>query len=129
MLNFKEFLNKIEILKQNQLNIIKQSNPMIDNIHTGIRTINDIKTANEVFEQDDTTTPDFTKIDMQNALRKGSIIMYSSKPFTMGIFITPSKMEAQNYAGNKKIYSKEIPLNHIAWIDAIEGQYTPINFN
>ena len=124
MKSFKQFL--IENHKQIQLNQIIQHNPMKDNIHTGIRNISDIKTAQEAFQDDDwQSTPDFTKLDMINALKYNSITMYSSKPFTIGSFITPSKMEAQSYAGNQTIFSKTIPLTHIAWIDSTEGQYTP----
>lgn len=124
MKSFKQFMN--ENHKQTQLNQILQYNPMIDNIHTGIRTITDIKTAQEAFQNDNwEATPDFTKSDMLKALKYNSITMYSSKPFTIGSFITPSKMEAQSYAGNQNIFSKTIPLTHIAWIDSTQGQYTP----
>jgi len=117
----------IENFKQSQLNLILKHNPMTDDIHTGIRAINDIKTAEEAFSDDNwEATPDFTKEDMLKALKNNSITMYSSKPFTNGSFISPSKMEAINYSGIGKIYSKTIPLNHIAWIDSTQGQYTPI---
>ena len=128
MKSFKQFLLEEISHKQNQLNLILKHNPMTDSIHTGIRSLNDIKSTEEAFQDDNyEATPDFTKSDMINAIKNNSIVMYSSKPFTPGSFITPSRLEAQNYAGEHKIYSKSIPLNHIAWIDSIQGQYTPIN--
>jgi hypothetical protein len=61
---------------------------------------------------------------MKEALKSGRITVYSSYPIENGVFVTPSKMEAQNYAGKNKVYSKTVPLSNVAWIDAIEGQYT-----
>lgn len=128
MKSFIQFLLEEISHKQSQLSMILNSNPMTDSKHTGIRSLNDIKTPEEAFQDDNyEATPDFTKSDMINALNSNSIVMYSSKPFTPGSFITPSRLEAQNYAGEHKIYSKAIPLNHVAWIDAIQGQYTPIS--
>ena len=39
------------------------------------------------------------------------------------------KMNAEDYAGGigKKVYSKEINANDLAWIDESEGQYAPVN--
>ena len=34
-------------------------------------------------------------------------------------------MEAQNYAGKGKVYSQEVDVKDVAWIDTIEGQYAP----
>lgn len=53
----------------------------------------------------------------------GKIIVYSSYPIESGIFVTPSRMEAQNYAGNRKVYSKLVKLSDVAWLDPLQGQF------
>ena len=116
--------------KEKQLDIIRQSNPMMDDIHTGIRDIDDIKTLNQVINDPSEEfygAPDFTRDMAEKAVNDSSITVYSSKPIENGVFVTPSKMEAQNYAGNGEIYSKEVNPLDIAWIDSIEGQYAKVN--
>ena len=117
-------------LASEQFSIIKQSNPMQDNVHTGIRSAEDIKTYSEAIEEfgdGQDITPDFKAGDVENALNTGEITVYSSKPLGNGAFVTPSKMEAKNYAGTDKLYSMKVSLNDVAWIDAIEGQYAPVS--
>lgn len=113
--------------RQQQWNIIKNTNPMTDDIHTGIRSVDDILNFEEMVKQNGKYdyAPDFTKDMIENALKTGKIKVYSSKPIETGGFITPSMQEAKNYAGKGKIYSKEVPINDVAWIDSIEGQYAP----
>jgi hypothetical protein len=91
----------IQRLKQKQLDLILKSNPMLDDYHTGIRTIDDI----------------------QQALNSGYINVYSSKPIKIGTFVTPSKHCAKDYAGSNHIYSKRVNIYDVAWIDTYEGQY------
>lgn len=67
-------------------------------------------------------TPDFTLVDAAKALKKGKVTVYSSYPIENGVFVTPSKMEAESYAGDGKVYSKEMNLDDVAWIDSNEGQ-------
>ena len=62
-----------------------------------------------------------------NALRSGKIKVYSSYPIENGVFVTPSKMEAKNYAGNGKVFEKEVAIDEVAWIDNLEGQYAKIS--
>lgn len=112
--------------KISQLEIIKQYNPMSDDIHTGIRDISDIKSFEEIGE-DFTGTPDFTEQDYNQALESGNITVYSSKPIEQGIFVTPSRMEAESYAGNGEVYSKDITLSQVAWIDSMEGQFADVH--
>ena len=73
--------------------------------------------------------PDFTLEDMQKVLETGKVTVYSSYPIKDGVFVSPSKMNAEEYAGGrgKKVYSKEINANDLAWIDESEGQYAPVN--
>ena len=130
MKTFKVSTTREKTYQEKQLDIIKQSNPMMDDIHTGIRDIDDIKTLEQVINdqsEEFSGAPDFTKNMAEKAVNDSSITVYSSKPIENGVFVTPSKMEAQSYAGNGDIYSKEVNPLDIAWIDAIEGQFAKVN--
>lgn len=76
--------------------------------------------------EDGSTTPDFTENDLRKTLETGEVTVYSSKPIEQGIFVTPSKMEAESYAGNGKVYSKRVRLDDVAWIDSLQGQYAKV---
>lgn len=52
------------------------------------------------------------------------IHIYSSKEIEKGVFVSPSKKMAEDYAGNGQIYDKTVYLDEIAWINADEGIYT-----
>ena len=120
--------------KRRQLDIILSSNPADDEdrpYHTWIRGESDIKTYREALEADgftldDDLTPDYTSKDLRRDLQSGTMTVYSSKPIRQGIFVTPSKMEAANYAGDGRVYSKEVPISDVAWIDPLQGQYAKI---
>lgn len=111
-----------------QLEIIKKHNPMRDDYHTGIRSVEDILTAEEAFAEakNDGITPDFKSEDVKRALETGEVTIYSSKPIEQGSFVTPSKMEAESYSGGEKIYSQKVRLEDVAWIDAVQGQYAKL---
>lgn len=113
--------------KQKQLELLLATNPMTDDYHTGIRTVDDILDAEDVlgdgFEE---IYPDFTEDMAQKAMSKGKIKIYSSKPIKAGAFVSPSKMCAEDYAGGGKVYSKTVSVNDVAWIDSSEGEYAPI---
>lgn len=119
-----EHVEEVDKHKEEQLDIINKSNPMHDEYHTGVRNVDDIKTFEEaVSDSDAPFTPDYTKEDAESALKSGEITVYSSKPIENGVFVTPSKIEAKNYAGDGKVFSKRVSVKDVAWIDAIEGQY------
>ena len=112
--------------KLEQYEIIKENNPMLDDYHVGIRSPKDIKNWEEVINDEESFAwGDFTKEDAEKALKKGSITVYSSYPIRQGTFVSTSKIQAEEYAGGKgnKVYSKEIPLSEVAWINGDEGQY------
>lgn len=116
--------------KTSQFEIIQKYNPMNDDYHTGIRNADDILTLQEVFDnmaRGEELYPDFTKNDAEDALEKGKIKIYSSKPIGQGGFVTPSKMNAQDYAGSGKVYSKLVDIKDVAWIDESEGQYAKVD--
>lgn len=114
--------------KQKQLDIILKTNPMQDDYHTGIRTVEDIKTFDEVINDDESFVwGDFSQEDAKKALEKGTVTVYSSKPIENGNFISTSRNMARDYSGNGKIYSKEVPLKYVAWINGDEGQYAKVD--
>ena len=135
--NTQELDNSSFSLKQKQLEIIKNNNPAEDDYHTWIRNIDDIKTFEETLEDEDykeyyeagedfdeTYSADIAK----EALETGKITVYSSYPIEQGIFVTPSKMEASQYAGGdiNKVYLKEVNLSDVAWLDPTQGQYAKV---
>jgi predicted ABC-type ATPase len=116
--------------KQKQLEIINRTNPAPNEYNTWIRSVEDIKTAEEVFQiafEDGAMYPDFQTEDMTEALESGYVTIYSSYPIKEGVFVTPSKINALEYAGGKggKVFSKKVQLKDIAWIDESEGQFAP----
>ena len=128
-----EWLRSKNDIKEEQLKLILNSNPHDDSIgfeHTWIRQKEDIKTFEESFGEDydihESQAPDYTAEMISSALKSEKITVYSSHPIEDGAFVTPSKMEAQNYAGGGQVYSKEINLKDVAWIDPMQGQYAPI---
>ena len=118
----------IEDLKQAQLEIILNSNPMLDDYHVGVRDIDDILTFEEVWRDPDSWDPDFELEDAKKCMSSGYITVYSSYPIKQGVFVSPSKMEAAQYAGGRedKLYSKKVKLTDVAWIDATQGQYAKV---
>ena len=116
--------------KKMQLHIIQDTNPMNDDIHTGVRSTKDILSAKEAFEtkvdENSFAYPDFTEADGRTALRRGYVEIYSSHPIVPGTFVTPSQMQAKDYAGSGRVYSKRVPLRDVAWLHSDEGQYAPV---
>ncbi len=118
-------------LKQSQWEIIRESNPMQDDYHTGIRSAEEIKTYPEALNDEewllyDGFSPDYTWNMAQDAEASGTIKVYSSYPIANGVFVTPSRMEAQDYAGGGKVYEKTVKLTDVAWIDPTQGQYARV---
>ena len=120
--------------KQKQLEMINETNPMLDNYHVGIRGLSDILTMREAIEEarqeaeeGDYETlsayPDITNGMLENALQSGKITVYSSKPIKDGNFVTPSRMQAEDYAGDGRVYSKTVSIDDVAWINTDEGQF------
>lgn len=115
--------------KVEQFKIIQENNPMLDDDHVGIRKPSEIKTWAEAMRDEDSFAwGDFSLKDAQNALKKGTIKIYSSYPIKQGVFVSTSKRQAEEYAGGqgKKVYTKTVPLGDVAWINADEGQFAKI---
>lgn len=114
--------------KQKQLDIIQKNNKMQDDYHTGIRNIKDIKTFEEAIQDNESFVyGDYSLEDAQRDLERQKVTVYSSKPISQGRFVSTSKNMAQDYAGKGKVYSKEVNINDVAWINGDEGQYANIN--
>lgn len=142
MLDFLEGMNPSEEIKgmnhkRQQMDIISRTNPMHDDIHTGIRTVDDIKTFEEAYNEGKKTSeeggweelasyPDITNELIEDARKTGKITVYSSYPINDGAFVTPSMMQAKDYAGEGRVYSKRVPLDDVAWINLDEGQYAKV---
>ena len=117
--------------KETQLSIINDTNPAPDDYHTWVRSIDDILTLHEAVdavltedpEYELSTYPDVSDDMIREALRTGRITIYSSKPIKNGVFVTPSMMQAMDYSGGTKVFSKEVPIGNVAWINTDEGQY------
>jgi hypothetical protein len=123
--------NYSDSLKQKQLEIIFDANPAPDEYHTWIRTVDDILTFEEALNSPDYI--DYRGEDFdesypyyiaEDALKTGKIKVYSSYKIEPGVFVTPSRLEAMSYSGSKNIFSKEINLIDVAWIDPTQGIYT-----
>lgn len=128
--------NAPEDRKAAQFDIIRQSNPFDAELgdHTWIKSADDILTYPEAIDNFggvEDVTPDFRAADVQAALDGGEVTVYSSYPIEQGTFVTPSRMEAQSYAGDgAQVYSRRVPLSDVAWIDEVQGQYTgPVGEN
>lgn len=120
--------------KRKQMDIINESNPMRDDYHVGIRSVEDVLTFTEAVEADRKSGeinvyPDWKEKDIRNAIETGHITIYSSKPIENGVFVTPSEMMARDYAGGKnaKIYTKTVDLYSVAWINSSEGEYAHVS--
>ncbi len=114
--------------KNAQLDIINQTNPMLDDYHVGIRSVEDIKTWEEAMQDDESFVwGDFSLEDAQKALESGKITVYSSYPIQNGGFVSTSLNQAKDYAGGGKVYSKEVDLDAVAWINGNEGQFADVN--
>lgn len=119
--------------KQMQLEIIERYNPMRDDVHTGIRNIEDIKSfeevVNEAKSEGDTAYPDIGLDILEEAAKTGRITVYSSYPIKQGVFVSPSRLNAADYAGGGPVYSKEVSVDDVAWITSDEGQYAKVGSN
>lgn len=113
--------------KREQFEIIQKNNPMQDDYHVGIRSPKDIKTWEEAMKDDESFSwGDFSKEDAEKALKSGEITIYSSYDIKQGTFVSTSKVQAEEYAGGKKVYEKTVKLNEVACINGDEGQYAKV---
>jgi len=115
-----------EWVKVKQIDMINKSNPMTDDYHTGIRTVKDIKTFREAIDDPESFSyPDFNKQKAQQALDNGKITIYSSKELNnpSSQFVSPSKMNATDYAGGNNVYSRKVNVDDVAWLNGDEGQF------
>lgn len=115
---------------ERQNHIIQAANSATDDYHTWIRGADEVKSFAQTLDDPDWAgvdfDPDYTWEMAQDALRSGEITVYSSYPVgTPGGFVTPSRMEAEGYAGDGEVYQGTVKLDDVAWIDPTQGQYAP----
>ena len=127
-------VNPREVLHKNEQNaVIQRVNPMEDDYHTGVRGVEDIRTLREAIAEARaegeeggwdalSSYPDVSNAMLEAVLRSGRVRVYSSKPIEAGVFVTPSRMQAEDYAGGGKVYSKEVSVDDVAWLNTDEGQ-------
>lgn len=115
--------------KRAQYEIIQETNPMFDDEHVGIRSPADIKTFEEVIDDEESFQwGDYTKEDALKDLKRNKVRVYSSYPIKNGVFVSTSYEQALEYAENdrSKVHSKEVAPNRVAWINGDEGQYASV---
>lgn len=113
-------------LKQAQFDIVQANNPMHDDYHVGIRSVDDIKSFDETIDDEESFVwGDYSREDAKRDLEKGTVTVYSSYPIEQGTFVSTSRNQAMDYAGGKnaKIYTQEVPITDVAWISGDEGQF------
>ena len=115
---------------ERQNHVIQTANPVQDDYHTWIRDAGEIRTFEQTLQDPEWNgmdfDPDYTWEMAQDALRDGKIKVYSSYPIgTLGGFVSPSRMEAETYAGDGTVYEGTVKLDDVAWIDPTQGQYAP----
>ena len=115
--------------KYAQFALTQANNPMLDDVHTGIRTVEDIHTLEETLNDDKllVTEPDWEEEDIRRAIEDNQVTIYSSKPIQDGTFVTPSRMVAEDYAGGEMVYEKTVSPDKVAWIASDEGQYADVD--
>lgn len=105
------------------MQIIQDTNPMLDEYHRWIRSTKDIKTFEEVLDDPESFVYwDFSRDDAYEAYLNGKVTVYSSKPLENWVFVSTSQNMARDYAWGGKIYSKTVDINDVAWLDWDEGQ-------
>lgn len=124
--------DKIQKHKEEQLEIVKETNPMWDEEHVGIRKVEDIQTFEECIknaEEDGAFVwGDYTEEDAKRDLARGKVTIYSSYPIKNGVFVSTSYQQAYEYAGHdaSKVHQKTVKLDSVAWINGDEGQYAKV---
>ncbi len=116
-----------------QFEIINKYNPAPNSYQTWIRGAAEIKSFEETLKDSDFEgwktegfDESYSARNAEFALKSGKITVYSSHPIKQGVFVTPSPMEAKSYSADGKIYSKEVFLDEVAWIDPTQGQYANV---
>lgn len=121
--------------KFKQCQLILKTNPPFNDYSTWVRTPEDILSFQEMFNQarleyaeyGELMYPDLDWDVFQNASENRKIMVFSSYPIKTGVFVSPSRICAEDYAMDKRVFSKVVSVDDVAWIDFTEGQYAPIH--
>ena len=109
--------------KNKQLELIKTN-----------RSVNEIKSVDDIKSFDDfdsvlnyIDSKDFRYTDYKYAQQTGSIKVYTNdENFSKGCLLSPSAKEAYKFSTEGYIYFLYIPVEDVAWISSLKGQYAPI---
>ncbi len=121
--------------KSEQLKVIQKNNPAPNDDQAWVRSEKDILTYDEALKDSDwdgwdkdgfSFSPDYTGKDAQKAVKNRKVTVYSSREIKDGEWVTPSRMEAESYSGDGKVFSKEVDLDDVAWVDPTQGQYAKV---
>lgn len=127
-----DITNKTQQHKEQQLEIIQETNPMFNDTSVGIRKVEDIKTFKECVENAEEDSAfvwgDYSKEDAERDLKRGKVTIYSSYPIKNGTFVSTSYQQAYEYAGHdpSKVHQRTVNLDSVAWINGDEGQYAKV---
>ena len=118
---------EVTLYKQAQLEALQNAD-VTDEWNEPITSAAQIKTYAEAVAADRAefgSSVDFDIEAAEQALSSGEITVYSPRAITVGSFVTPSRVNAEDMAGGGgRIYSMTVPLDAVAWTDAWGGQYT-----
>lgn len=117
--------------KERQWDVIRKTNPTGNDFSTWIRSADEIKSFEEAVAEPewdyDVYNPDYTRKMAEEAISSGEITVYSSYPISQGVFVTPSRMEAESYSADGKVYSATVPISDVAWIDPTQGMVAEVS--
>ena len=71
----------IQDLKQKQLETILTHNPMLDDYHTGIRTIDDIRTFQELYDEEILNGSTYDEFDLVVMTNRRAFMYQTSRRF------------------------------------------------
>ena len=123
-----EELDSLTILKKKQVEIINNTRDEYDK-KINIGDVSNLQEqyknfTNNIWELYNKNCQDFTKKDVEVALKTGKVIIYAPEPIAQGVFITTSQKIAKK--GFKNCYSLEVSINDIAWCFVNRGWYAKI---
>lgn len=125
-----EDISKATTKQNEQFEIIQKTNPAPNDQLVWIRSPLDIKTFEQVVnEEDGFSWGDYSLEDAKKDLKRNKVRVYSSYAIKDGTFVSTSYQQALDYAGGdaSKVHSREINPSNVAWISGDEGQYANTN--
>lgn len=66
---------------------------------------------------------DVTRQDIEAAIKRGTIEVYSPKPLKNGVFVSPDEFEASIKSGYKNTYKTTVRVKDVNWKNPLQGTY------